>query len=476
MKKVFLWFMVVAIATTMVAAFSLTGCKTTTTTEATTVAETTAVATTVAETTAAETTAGAVDPASLTGEINLMAFNDEFDVQGAKGEPTMIEMFNKVYPNIKVNFTKVPSGEIAERLESTFSAGVGIPDVFVGEQAWVLRWITEDVWENLSAAPYNAEDLTKDQFSYVKDFVRDKDGNLRGLTFQATPGAIFYRRSIAQKALGVSAPEDVSALMTTWDDFIAMGKTIKEKTGNYLVAGPRDLQRLFFFAKKQPWVVDGKLVIEDVVLNYLDISKKIRDAGLDAGALTWDPDWSAGMNGKVFSYVLPTWGLFFVIEPNITKPAEPVKGVTYSYGDWGLASGPASYMWGGTWLGISNKSEKKELAWEFVKFITTNKDFLKEWSELRGDFTSDKVVDAEVAATASRPSLGGQNHMQYFLDQANNLDTSGWAKNVTQYDEDIQNAFMDALGDYVDGNTTRDAAIQAFKDAVAALYPEISVQ
>ena len=66
--------------------------------------------------------------------------------------------------------------------------------------------------------------------------------------------------------------------------------------------------------------------------------------------------------------------------------------------------------------------------------------------------------------------------MQYFLDQANDLDGSGWATRVTQYDEDIQNAFMDALGDYVDGNTTRDEAIQASKDAVVALYPEISVE
>jgi hypothetical protein len=85
-------------------------------------------------------------------------------------------------------------------------------------------------------------------------------------------------------------------------------------------------------------------------------------------------------------------------------------------------------------------------------------------------------VDEEVAATASRESLGGQNHMQYFLDEAKKLDTSGWATRVTQYDEDIQNAFMDALGDYVDGNTTRDEATQAFKDAVAALYPEITVE
>ena len=56
MKKLLLWLMVVTVAVSMVAAFSLAGCKTTTT--ETTAAETTAAAT-AAETTAAETTAAA---------------------------------------------------------------------------------------------------------------------------------------------------------------------------------------------------------------------------------------------------------------------------------------------------------------------------------------------------------------------------------------------------------------------------------
>ncbi len=458
MKKSLLWITVLLLSISMVAVFSLAGCK-----------EEAAV-----EEAAAEEEE--VDPASFVGEIDLMTFADEFDVQGPNGEPTLVELFNEYYPNITVNITKVPSGEIVEKLETALSAGVGVPDVWVGEQAWVLKWINRDVWENISADPYNAEEAAVDHFDYVKDLSRDTDGNLRALSWQATPGAIFYRRSMAEEVFGVSEPDDVSALMSTWDGYIDMGKQIRDELGGFLVAGPRDLQRLFFFAKQQPWVVDGNLVIENVVLDFLDMAKEIRDENLDAGALTWSAEWSAGMNTNVFTYVMPTWGLFFVIDPTITEPAEPVEGVEYSFGDWGLAHGPASYMWGGTWLGISKDSEKKDLAWEFIKCLTTNKDFLLEWANYRGDFTSDAVLDAEIAETASWPSLAGQNHYQYFLDEAIALSDSGWASRITEYDEDIQNAFMDALGDYVDGNTTRDEAIQAFKDAVAALYPEISVE
>lgn len=409
----------------------------------------------------------AVDPASFVGEIDVMSFNDEFD--------QMIPMFNEIYPNITVNHTKVPSGEIVEKLETALSAGVGVPDVWVGEQAWVLKWINRDVWEDISAAPYNADAAATDHFEYVKELARGADGNLRALSWQATPGAIFYRRSMADEALGVSEPDDVSALFSSWDSYIDAGTKIRDELDGYLLAGPRDIQRLFFFAKEQPWVVDGKLVIEDIVLDYLDTAKEIRDENLDAGALTWSAEWTSGMNTNVFTYVLPTWGLFFVIDPNITEPEDPVEGLEYSFGDWGLAHGPSSYMWGGTWLGISKTSENKDLAWEFIKTLTTDKDFLKDWYETSGDFTSDKVLDTEIAETASWPSLAGQNHYAYFLEEAEKLSDSGWAGRITEYDEDIQNAFMDALGDYVDGNTTREEAIQAFKDAVAVLYPEITV-
>ena len=169
---------------------------------------------------------------------------------------------------------------------------MGVPDVFVGEQAWVKRWIDLDVWENLSAEPYNAEELAKDHFEYVKDYVRDDEGNLRGLTWQATPGAVFYRRSLAQEAFGTDDPEEISAMMKDMDSFIEMGRTLKEKTGAALVPGVNDIQRLFFFNKKQPWVVDGKLVIEDIVLEFLDVAKTLRDEGLDGKLDMWTDEGS----------------------------------------------------------------------------------------------------------------------------------------------------------------------------------------
>jgi ABC-type glycerol-3-phosphate transport system substrate-binding protein len=399
-----------------------------------------------------------VGPGELSGTITVWAFNDEFD--------DMIPMFEEAYPDIEVEFTKIPSDEIVPKLEAVLETGVGVPDVFVGEQAWVKRWIDMDVWENLSADPYNADELAKDHFEYVKDYVRDAEGNLRGLTWQATPGAVFYRRSLAEEAFGTDDPEEISALMKDMDSFIEMGRTLKEKTGAFLVPGVNDIQRLFFFNKKQPWVVDGKLVIEDIVLEYFDVAKTLRDEGLDGKIDMWTGEWFTGMNENVFSYVLPTWGLFFALEPN----AEEVSG------DWAAAHGPASYMWGGTWVGIAKASENKNLAWQFVKYITTDKEFLKQWALDSGDFVSDMAVVEEIVGDYSREFLGGQNHYAYFYEEAKRLGESGWAERVTGYDEDIQNSFLEALQEYVVGNKSKDEAIEYFKELVITQYPDITVE
>jgi ABC-type glycerol-3-phosphate transport system substrate-binding protein len=133
-------------------------------------------------------------------------------------------------------------------------------------------------------------------------------------------------------------------------------------------------------------------------------------------------------------------------------------------------------MWGGTWVGIAKASENKNLAWQFVKYITTDKEFLKQWALDSGDFVSDMAVVEEIVGDYSREFLGGQNHYAYFYEEAKRLGESGWAERVTGYDEDIQNSFLEALQEYVVGNKSKDEAIEYFKELVITQYPDITVE
>src|SRR5690606_20812768 len=58
---------------------------------------------------------------TLSGEINFWSWDEMFN--------DVIVEFNKVYPNIKVNFTQLEIGALHDRLQTTITAGAEAPDV-----------------------------------------------------------------------------------------------------------------------------------------------------------------------------------------------------------------------------------------------------------------------------------------------------------------------------------------------------------
>ncbi|MGC8873644.1 MAG: hypothetical protein ACP5SI_04240 [Chloroflexia bacterium] len=47
---------------------------------------------------------------------------------------------------------------------------------------------------------------------------------------------LYYRRNVFEKAGLPSDPESVSNLVVTWDDYLAVCRTVKEKAGSYCFA------------------------------------------------------------------------------------------------------------------------------------------------------------------------------------------------------------------------------------------------
>ena len=142
-------------------------------------------------------------------------------------------------------------------------------------------------------------------------------------------------------------------------------------------------------------------------------------------------------DGSVMCYILPTWGLHYVLKPNAEPEAN--NGEKAFSGDWGLAVPPASYSWGGTWIGINSMSKEKALAYQFVKFVGSNEDFLEKWAKKTGDFVANTKVIDKVTPSFSEPFLGGQNHYAYFGKEAKKIDVSFRGP----WDFQIENAWGD---------------------------------
>lgn len=389
-----------------------------------------------------------------------------------------LEYFEKKY-GIKTELTIIPTENYASKIQPVLESGVGAPDVFTAEIAWVKQWIDLPYWENLSEDPYNADEWEKDYVPYVFNLGKDSNGNVKALSWQATPGGFIYKRWIARKVWGNDDPAFVGEKLSSMENFFKAAEELK-KAGYKIVP---DEGAIRWFAKgsdPKPWVNEkNELQLTQAQIDFMDYQKKLRENEYTAMAPEWSPAWFASMQGpvpfnagwdkldkvksdkkvEVFGYVMPTWGLHYVIKPNAKDTA----------GDWGLTSGPSPYFWGGTWIGVYSGSDNKGAAWEFVKMMTHDEEFLNWWYQETGDLLSYKPVTDKVKDTASDKFLKGQNHYQFFLKEAEKINPNI----VTKYDQGIDNIWGNVVSEYVNGKKTKEQAINEFYKQVKNAYPEI---
>lgn len=388
-----------------------------------------------------------------------------------------LEYFEEHY-GIKTELTIIPTADYPTKVRPVLDSGVGAPDVFTGEIAWLKEWTEMPYWENLSESPYNVEEFASEYVPYAFDLGKDSQGNVRALTWQATPGGFMYKRYIAREVWGNDDPEFVGEKLSSLEKLFETAEELKQ--AGYRILPDESAMRHFAKGKDpKPWVNENnELQLTDAKIKYMDYMKTLREKDYTAMAPEWSPSWYASMAGpigynggwnevnsesennvEVFGFVLPTWGLHYILKPNAGETA----------GDWGLTNGPVPYFWGGTWIGLYSGSEHKDLAWKFVEMMTHDEEFLNWWVGETGDLLSYKPVTDAVKDTMSDEFLAGQNHYEFFLSQADALEPGI----VTRFDQGIDQIWGDLVGQYVEGTKTKEEAIQEFYSQVKNNYPDI---
>ena len=447
-----------------------------------------------AEVAATEAPAADATMSDLKGDLKVWSFTNEAG--------SLITAFKEKNPGVNIEFTMIPmtNGEYQTKVKA--AAGTGdAPDVVFLEAAFVREWVESDLLANQS----DLLPLTKDLKSYQSGIdVGANEGVNKAYTFQSTPGAFFYRRSLAKECLGTDDPAEIQAMVSDLDKFVEVAAKIKAcGTGDYYTVGTGgELATPFFTNRAQPWIVDDTLVIDPKVVDYVRFAKMMRDNGYESGANQWQEGWFAGMNDtlvdakgtpkKVFSYFLPTWGLPYVLAPN----AKSKDGVNDTTGDWAMVNGPMPYQWGGTWIGALDGGKNADLAKEFIKFTTLNEDFLTNWAtgyytneklksidpavaddqvQAAGDFVSSQVVVEKIKDSFDKSALadflGGQNSYGAFAEAAPNV--SG--KLMTGSDDAIQRALNAPLAAYLNGTMTEAEMWTEWLDAVRNEFPDLTI-
>lgn len=391
--------------------------------------------------------------------LNVWAFTDELKV--------VIDDFKAKHPDVNVKFTVIPSEEYPTKLRPVLKTGVGAPDVFLGEMSAVKKWTDTGFWDDLETiAPEMTSKYVSQSPKYVVDMGKNKDGKIVAMSWQATPGGFYYRRSLAKQIFGTDDPAAISDLLSTNEKFIEAAKKVRDASGGKvrMLTGFQDYEWIVRADRKNPWVNgSNELVIDPAMENYFEFSKVLRKENLEAKVAQWTPAWFGSMNkDDIFGYFLPTWGLHYVLKSNAKDTA----------GDWALAKGPASYYWGGTWMGIYSKSPNKELAKELLNMLCVDDTYMEEYARKTGDFMSNMKVNEKLAGEAGIDFLGGQNHYAFFMEEAKNI-TPGLE---TQYDLELNSQFINNIMTYVDGTTSKEESIKKFKEGAKNSFPEITIK
>ena len=409
----------------------------------------------------------------------------------AKDLETFAEKYMEENNNVDVETVVIEPADYVTKVQTALNGGQTEPAIIVGEPQMLEDFYDAGYFEDLNQAPYNAQDYKDQIVDYVWEVGQDSEGIQRAISYQITPAGIFYRRDIAQDVFGTDDPDEIGKLFKDYTTVLDTAQKVKDK-GYRCFASDAEMN---FFSGDSAWVIDGKLNVDQARYDYMDLCVDLYQNDLTAYANQWSTPWYQAMAGEVpilsadiqnyaddsvnvwdatefaeatadmdktqvFAYGLPAWGVL-TLRDNVGDTS----------GKWGVCSGPAYGMSGGTFIGISSQSERKDAAWDFIKFCTLNEDTANWWIEKsEGDTVSLKSV-LEQHKDDENAVYGNEKLYAFWLKQAEGIDYS----KVTRYDKAIGDAWGNAITAVKTGEKSKEDAVNEFYDVVQSTYPEIEV-
>ncbi len=432
---------------------------------------------TTGDTTAADDKGDAVSDAGSSDEgkvLNIYCWNEEFKSRITDHYPgyTAVDATTGTIGDVTVNWNITPNDDNAyqNNLDATLlkqdsAAADDKIDLFLVEADYALKYVDTDYTMSLADLGITDSDLAN-QYQYTKDIVTDSQGVLKGVSWQGCPGVLFYNRDAAKEVLGTDDPSEVQNYVSDWSTFNDTAKKMKD-AGYSMTSSANDTYRVYSNNVTSKWVEDGKINIDDNIMNWVNDSKELVDAGETGTYDLWSDDWKAGFypEGKVFCYFGPAWLV------NFSMAADTEGSIGYE-GGWGATEGPQGFFWGGTWICAATGTDNASLVKDIMLQMTTNEDIMKEIVVDDDDFVNNKPVMEEMAADTSYSSkiLGGQNPLGMYCAGVEDLDLS----NLSSYDQGCNEEFQNAMKNYFEGTATLDEALDLFYKAVVEKYPELT--
>jgi hypothetical protein len=417
---------------------------------------------------------------------------------------------------MKIETVAMDISSFREKLQAAISAGSGVPDIVVISAEQTRECMESGALSGLSSLKKAVAEQTK----YAREAASDSSGKPFALGFALYPGGFFYRRAIAEKYLGSSDPEKVQEMVKDMNAIFSTAKKLKEASAGevHMTASWAELYYAFKDARKKPWVVDGKLEIDPLLLQFLKLSRSMRRNGYDAGVGLWSSEWIGSLqwhetektddpyeapgespsNDEGYEQDMAEYGeaeeaggetdmqaeetvqpqdeISTSEEKAETPPAERIKAFGYVLGSWGITligqqssdwsvvQGPAPFVMGGVWLAVPAKSRSRKAAMGVIADLAGAKfsaaQCLRSWP--KGLYCLPANADAleSLAKEAHGPFvLSGYDTFPVFMKTI--LETNG--RLINSKDPLFETLWLDVAKSYVVDRKSENATVESFK-------------
>ena len=310
--------------------------------------------------------------------------------------------WNETYPDRQIDLQAETLGydDLHNNLMISLQTGTGAPDMVDIEIAMYANFITGEE-EYIPLLPLNnIIEPEKDKMIMGRFDNYANHGNYYGIDYHVGAAALMYNKEIFAEA-GV----DIASIKT-WDDFKAAGRTIKEKTGKYIMAVETTEHWTYYpLITQQGSDFFNKETGEVILDNEINVKtlQWLLD-GVEEGIFVTMPggfchseEWYAYMNaGNVASIAMPLWYLnrFTDYMPDLNGKMAVTTMPVWTEG------GANSCGLGGTGTSLTNQCKNPELAADFLYFAKISYDgAINTWVDLGFDpLRNDVYTDAKMTA------------------------------------------------------------------------------
>ncbi len=380
-------------------------------------------------------------------------------------ENRLEEEFNKMYPNVKMNFVLVDANEAPKKLQTILASEdySELPDVVSLEVASRGQMINLDIWEVLDEEPYSVKQ--SDLLDIVLPKLVNDKGQLVCLPLDNCVGNIYYKRDLAEKYLGTSDSEVLAERLQTWDDFLTLANELSGKMGDgeYMLAGATEIRIPMMNQVVEATVQNGKFVKTEEYEALISMANKMQKTGV-IGQMEWESAayWASTELNNVMFYPTAAWFI-----PDVIK-----QGSEEQQGNWGVLPAPSGgYMSGGSACAIPSTSENKEAAFAWLQFLSLTMEGSAAWRDINGVLNCNKeAFETEGFYSGETEWFGGQDALAVVRESA--MKTPAMMP-LTPYDTAIRGALIQTAVKIMNEDISDEDAFAVFYDSLYSVAPEL---